>query len=217
MVGRDNWQRDESLNYSLLERLRKNNIEIIWEDPVVEFIYLYRKMEQKFIPIFKSAPQFNSRVIKILYGLIHPSYFYYLYKMRKVGDSIRLRCESLKKMIQKRGIADRTIILSRSSGGRVSSLIADELSLKYIICLSYPFKHPEMSEEPERYEHLSTIKTPMLIFQGVRDVYGGLDIKEKYTFSTNVKLHFMDTNHDFDINQNQFNELFESIENIIDL
>lgn len=36
------------------------------------------------------------------------------------------RCNELKRIIRKLGIANRAIVLSRSSGGRVSSLIADE-------------------------------------------------------------------------------------------
>ncbi len=40
----------------------------------------------------------------------------------------------------------------------------------------------------------------MLIVQGTKDEYGGLEIKEKYKFSPSIELMFVEGNHDF---QNQ--------------
>ena len=192
LVGRDDWQKDEALNLALLNKLRTNNIEVVWEDPAAEVIHSLRKFESKFGFISKNIRKFNLRIVQILYGLLNPSYLVYLYK-RKNNDVLS-RCESLANTICTRGIAAQTIILSRSSGGRVSSLIADQLGIKHVVCLGYPFKHPDHGDEPERYAHLAQLKTPMLILQGVDDEYGGLEIEHKYVLSEKIEVSFLNTN-----------------------
>ena len=47
LVGRDDWQKDEALNLALLQQLKNNRIEIIWEDPAAPVIHFFRKIEQK--------------------------------------------------------------------------------------------------------------------------------------------------------------------------
>lgn len=215
LVGRDDWQKDEALNLALLHKLRENNVEIIWEDPAAEVIHRLRKIEKRIHFLPKGIKKFNLRIVQILYGLLHPPYIFYLYKRR--NHSVLSRCESLTKTICKRGFAAQTIILSRSSGGRVSSLIADQLGIKHIVCLGYPFKHPDHGDEPERYSHLAHLQTPMLIIQGVHDEYGGLEIENKYVFSEKIMVSFFNTNHNFDINDAMAHELVELIETATDL
>jgi len=197
LVGRDDWQKDEALNQKLLTRLRKAPIEIYWEDPAGAAIYRLRQLEQKTSGLPKGVKTFNLRILQLCYALFHPSYFSYLFRRKK--QAIGSRCNSLELRIRELGIADCVTLLSRSSGGRVSSLIADKMALKQIICLGYPFKHPEQPDEPERYLHLSTINTPMLIIQGAQDEYGGLDVPERYMLSPRVELSFIDTDHNFNI------------------
>ena len=215
LVGRDDWQKDEELNLALLNKLRTNNIEVVWEDPAAEVIHSLRKFESKFGFISKNIRKFNLRMVQILYGLLNPSYFVYLYK-RKNNDVLS-RCESLANTICKRDIAARTIILSRSSGGRVASLIADQLGIKHVVCLGYPFKHPDHGDEPERYAHLAQLKTPMLIIQGVNDEYGGLEIEHKYVLSEKIEVSFLNTNHNFDISDAMAHEIVELIERVTGL
>ena len=85
LVGRDDWQKDEELNLALLNKLRTNNIEVVWEDPAAEVIHSLRKFESKFGFISKKIRKFNLRMVQILYGLLNPSYLVYLYK-RKNND-----------------------------------------------------------------------------------------------------------------------------------
>ena len=215
LVGRDNWQKDEALNLALLSKLRENNVQIVWEDPASEVIDFLRRIESKIGIIPNPIRKFNLRIVQILYGLLNPYYFFYLYKRKE--NSVISRCESLEKTICRRGIAAETIILSRSSGGRVSSLIADQLGLKHVICLGYPFKHPDHGDEPERYAHLAQLKTPMLIIQGVNDEYGGLEIEHKYVLSEKIEVCFLNTNHNFDISDAMAYELVELIERVTGL
>ncbi|WP_143541598.1 alpha/beta family hydrolase [Rhodoferax fermentans] len=215
LVGRDDWQKDEALNLVLLNKLTKYNIEIIWEDPAAKVIHHLRKIENKIGIHEKTVKHLNLRIVQIVYGLLNPSYLAYLYKRR--SKSVLSRCHSLAKMICKRGIAAQTIILSRSSGGRVASLIADELGIKHIVCLGYPFNHPDHGDEPERYAHLVHLKTPMLIIQGIDDAYGGLEIKYKYAFSENIELSFFKSDHNFDISDAMAHEIVELIERVTGL
>ncbi|MCY1441411.1 hypothetical protein D9M71_577260 [compost metagenome] len=106
-------------------------------------------------------------------------------------------------------------MLSRSAGGRVASLIADDSSIEQIICMGYPFKHPEMGDEPERYMHLQHLKTPMLILQGTRDEYGGDDIEERYRLSSSIEVCLIETSHDFALDDTQADTVFAKIEEVI--
>ena len=209
LVGRDNWQKDEDLNQKLLTRLRKASIDIYWEDPAGAAIYRLRQFERKITGIPKGVKTFNLRVVQLFYALLHPSYFTHLFRRRK--QAIDIRCNYLEQRIRKLGIADCVTVISRSSGGRISSLIADKMALKQIICLGYPFKHPEQPDEPERYLHLATINTPMLIIQGAQDEYGGLDVPERYLLSPQVELSFFDTDHNFNIDDQTADSIVEKI------
>jgi len=130
---------------------------------------------------------------------------------------VELRIKKLKMSILKLGSQKEIIILSRSAGGRFSSRIADELNIKHIICLSYPFKNPNEGIEPDRYLHLINLKTPMLIIQGESDEYGGLEVKDNYIFSSNIELFFVDTNHDFKISNHDWERVLTKIDKIINL
>lgn len=213
LVGRDNWQKDEALNQKLLTRLRKTPIEIYWEDPAGAVIYQLRQLEQKISALPAWVKTFNLRIVQLFYALLHPSYFSYLFRRKK--QAIESRCNYLEQRIRELGIADCVTVLSRSSGGRVSSLIADKMALKQIICLGYPFKHPEQPDEPERYLHLSAINTPMLIIQGAQDEYGGLDVPERYMLGPRVELSFFDTDHNFNIDDQTADSIVEKIISMI--
>lgn len=90
-------------------------------------------------------------------------------------------------------------------------MIADELQIKQLICLGYPFKHPEKKEEPGRYQHLKDLKTPFLIIQGTKDEYGGLGVTEKYELSPTIELFFVDTNHEFNISPEEWEKVQKKI------
>ncbi|MBO3276859.1 alpha/beta family hydrolase [Pseudomonas schmalbachii] len=214
LVGRDNWQKDESLNQLLLGRFsRRNDIRIIWEDPAAEVIQRARRLESRLTWLPAFSRRLTLRLTQILYGLANPSYFVYLYRRR--GNSIPARCHDLREIVGKLGAEYTPIVLSRSAGGRVASLIADSSNIEQIICMGYPFKHPQMGDEPERYMHLQHLKTPMLILQGTRDEYGGHDVEERYRLSPSVEVFLVETSHDFALNELQASTVFEKIESVI--
>ena len=67
------------------------------------------------------------------------------------------------------------IIGGKSMGGRVASLVADELysagRIAGLACLGYPF-HPPKKPEQLRTAHLLALACPALIVQGERDPFG---------------------------------------------
>lgn len=84
----------------------------------------------------------------------------------------------------------------KSMGGRMASLLADELAVKGLVCLGYPF-HPQGKPEKLRTAHLSTLKTPTLIVQGTRDPLGKRDEVDGYELSSVIRLHWLeDGDHD---------------------
>src|SRR6187431_3000483 len=76
-------------------------------------------------------------------------------------------------------VQDRPLFIGgRSMGGRVASLVADELydagTIAGLVCLGYPF-HPPAKPEQLRTAHLEHLRTPTLICQGTRDEFGTID------------------------------------------
>lgn len=213
LIGRDNWQNDDYLNKVLIKHLKKTQHNIIWEDPAGDLLYKLRNFENRFKFIPSYVRKVNLRILQLLYGLIHWNYFSYLSDRRNLTVEIRTkRLEaSLLKLMRKGEI----IIVSRSAGGRYSSLIADKLNIKQIICLGYPFKHPDLEDEPERYLHLAKIQTPMLIIQGDHDEYGGLDVKDKYSLSPKIELLFVKANHDFNLTITDWEKVLIKLNEII--
>jgi predicted alpha/beta-hydrolase family hydrolase len=89
------------------------------------------------------------------------------------------------------------VIGGKSMGGRIASLIADEVSAHALICLGYPF-HPPGKPDVLRTEHLQAISTPTLILQGERDPFGKQPEVEQYELSKAIKLHWVaDGDHSF--------------------
>lgn len=85
----------------------------------------------------------------------------------------------------------------KSMGGRMASLIADELQPNGLICLGYPFHALGKPDKP-RTEHLAEIKTPTLIVQGTRDPMGSQERVAGYDLSSNIRIVWLDDgDHDF--------------------
>ena len=92
------------------------------------------------------------------------------------------------------------VIGGKSMGGRVASMVADELAAKGriagLLCLGYPF-HPPGRPEQLRTAHLETLHTPALICQGTRDPFGTRDEVAGYMLSKAIAIAwFEDGDHD---------------------
>jgi len=95
------------------------------------------------------------------------------------------------------GPADEVVIGGKSMGGRIASMIADEVGAAGVVCLGYPF-HPPGKPELLRTAHLETLKTPTLIVQGTRDRLGADEEVATYSLSPSIDLTWMeDGDHSF--------------------
>lgn len=78
----------------------------------------------------------------------------------------------------------------KSMGGRMASLVADELGADGLVCLGYPFYAAARPEKP-RIAHLAALRVPTLIVQGERDPMGNRQAVEGYPLSGAIKLHWL--------------------------
>jgi predicted alpha/beta-hydrolase family hydrolase len=82
------------------------------------------------------------------------------------------------------------LIGGKSMGGRIASLLADELAVAGCLCLGYPF-HPPGRPDNLRIEHLAALRTPTLILQGERDSFGRRGEVERYPLSAAIELAWL--------------------------
>ncbi len=87
------------------------------------------------------------------------------------------------------GGGERVVIGGKSMGGRMASLVADEVGARGLVCLGYPF-HPPGKPERLRTEHLEGLETPTLIVQGTRDPFGTPDEVKGYRLSRRIRVHW---------------------------
>ena len=92
------------------------------------------------------------------------------------------------------------VIGGKSMGGRIASMVADDLhrsgAIAGLLCLGYPF-HPIGKPEQLRTAHLERLQTPTLICQGTRDAFGTREEVSGYALSDHVDISWLeDGDHD---------------------
>jgi predicted alpha/beta-hydrolase family hydrolase len=102
--------------------------------------------------------------------------------------------------VAKLGVPGPLIIGGKSMGGRVASMVADELYAAHkiagLLCLGYPFHPPGKLDKP-RTAHLADLATPTLICQGTRDEFGTRDEVAGYRLSKQIEILWLeDGDHD---------------------
>ncbi len=83
------------------------------------------------------------------------------------------------------------VIGGKSLGGRIATLIANQVQAKGVVCLGYPF-HPPEKPDNVRIEYLKNISAPTLILQGAEDPFGAPDEVAGYDLPDNVKITWLD-------------------------
>jgi predicted alpha/beta-hydrolase family hydrolase len=130
--------------------------------------------------------------------------FGYMAARRSGGRKPPPRAETLQgeylAAVEALGAKGPLIIGGKSMGGRVASMVADELfaqgRIAGLLCLGYPF-HPPAKPAQLRTKHLETLKTPALICQGTRDEFGTRDEVPGYTLSETIEILWLeDGDHD---------------------
>ena len=115
---------------------------------------------------------------------------------RRAPDRPAVLLESFREAVRDHA-RGQVFIGGKSMGGRIASMVADELAVDGLICLGYPF-HPPGSPAKLRTAHLATLRTPALIVQGERDPFGNRDEVRGYDLSTAIHVEWLtDGDHSF--------------------
>ena len=106
----------------------------------------------------------------------------------------------VEQVVAQQVVGQNLFIGGKSYGGRVASMVADELldarRIRGLVCLGYPF-HPPGKPLQLRTAHLTGIRAPTLICQGERDPFGGPGEVAGYGLSAAVELlWFVDADHE---------------------
>jgi predicted alpha/beta-hydrolase family hydrolase len=78
----------------------------------------------------------------------------------------------------------------KSMGGRMATMVADEVGVAGVVALGYPF-HPPGKPDKLRTAHLETLQTKTLILQGERDTFGTRDEVEGYKLSKKCRVQWL--------------------------
>ena len=119
---------------------------------------------------------------------------------RKPPPRAETLCSEYLAAIDALGAKGPLIIGGKSMGGRVASMIADDLHaagrIAGLLCLGYPF-HPIGKPDQLRTAHLAKLKTPALIVQGTRDPFGTRPEVATYALSKSIEILWLeDGDHD---------------------
>ena len=229
IVGRDDFKKDDLIMEDLFNVLKENEYSIMWYE------HIGTSTSRLLTPLAWNNFNFNeypflSKCIRSLYKYRIPrricKSLIILWYPRRWGfmrkgffhktEQITERVKYIRIFVKSLGEDKQIVLLGRSSGGRVATLVEDEKTVSKIICLGYPFKHPEKDIEIDRVKHLEYMQKPVLIVQGVRDEYGGADVLQTYPLSPTVSVSLIDTNHNFDMSKQDLKSMALNIKNFID-
>jgi uncharacterized protein len=109
---------------------------------------------------------------------------------RGAPDREPVLLDSWRQVVSELGGGPSVAIGGKSMGGRMASLIADEIHVRALICLGYPF-HPPGQPEKLRTKHLAGLQTPTLIIQGERDPFGTPPEVSRYDLSPSIRVEWI--------------------------
>jgi predicted alpha/beta-hydrolase family hydrolase len=96
-----------------------------------------------------------------------------------------------KEIVEALGGGPRVVVGGKSMGGRIASMIADEVGARGLVCLGYPF-HPPGDPARLRTAHLAELQTPALFLQGTRDAFGTREDVAGYRLSPSIRIHWIE-------------------------
>jgi predicted alpha/beta-hydrolase family hydrolase len=115
--------------------------------------------------------------------------FPYMRAKKKVPDREPVLRQAWHELIAELG--SDVFIGGKSMGGRIATMVADELNVRGVVCFGYPF-HPPGQPRKLRTAHLENIRTPVLIIQGTRDTFGNRDDVAGYTLSKKIRIEWIE-------------------------
>jgi predicted alpha/beta-hydrolase family hydrolase len=118
--------------------------------------------------------------------------FPYMEKKKKgPPDRQPVLLDTWRRVIDEHGGGPAVFIGGQSMGGRMASMIADEVGARALVCFSYPWHPPGKPEQP-RTAHLQHLRTPALILQGTRDPFGSPEEVASYDLSPSIRIEWME-------------------------
>jgi predicted alpha/beta-hydrolase family hydrolase len=120
---------------------------------------------------------------------------------KRAPNTERVLLESWREVIGVLGGPSELVIGGKSLGGRMASMVADEVGARGLVVFGYPF-HAPATPGRLRTAHLETLRTPALICQGERDRFGSRAELEgeagRYALSEAIALRWLgDGDHSF--------------------
>jgi len=135
---------------------------------------------------------------------------------RRGPDVPRVLEESWRSVVRGLGDPGRLVIGGKSMGGRIASMVADELGVRGVVCLGYPF-HPPGRPERLRTAHLKQLATPALIVQGTRDPFGTREEIQGFDLAASIRFEFLeDGDHSFKPRARSGRTLAQNLEQALD-
>ena len=118
--------------------------------------------------------------------------FPYMEKKKKgPPDRQPVLLDTWRRVIDEHGGGAKVILGGTSMGGRMASMIADEVGARALVCFSYPW-HPPGKPEAPRTAHLAELRTRTLIVQGTRDPFGSREEVASYRLSPNIRVEWIE-------------------------
>jgi len=152
-------------------------------------------MEHRFMQYFAENLAFDGwRVIRFE--------FPYMQQIRKTGtrrppNSQKDLIASWLDQVTQFRCQGKLVVAGKSMGGRMASMIADDVGADGLIVFGYPF-HPPKKPHKLRTQHLLKIKTPSIFLQGERDSLGNKIEVSGYSLADNILLRWLvDGDHSF--------------------
>ena len=112
---------------------------------------------------------------------------------RKKGppDRTPVLLDNWRRVVEEHGGGAAVNIGGTSMGGRMASMIADEVEARALVCFSYPW-HPPGKPEKTRTSHLEKLRTRTLILQGTRDPFGSPEEVATYPLSPTIRVEWLE-------------------------
>ncbi len=216
LIGREHLEKDSYLYTNILSEIKGIQFDVFDDS----YSYYRRRIYPYFAKVIPRFIRKNHKVRSLylqieeqLYSIILNSNDYKMHDAFQINtNDISLRVEKLAKRLKKIPINTEITLIGRSAGAIVATMVSMQHPIHKIVALGYPFKHPDNEEEAYRHEHLKNVKTPMLIIQGLRDIYGGKEIEKKYHFNSNTTIVFEDIDHDFELTEENRIRILRNIE-----
>jgi predicted alpha/beta-hydrolase family hydrolase len=116
--------------------------------------------------------------------------FPYMANRKKRPDPQEKLLDTFREVVSELGDPSTLVLGGKSMGGRMATMVADELGAAGLLVYGYPF-HPPGKPDRLRTEHLERLRTKTLIVQGERDPFGTREDVEGYRLSRNIAIEWI--------------------------